>query len=455
VLVWVAIAIAFTLWPRYAGVWPLPLGHLFGSIDENSSVTTTIVIAGWPEWIIPGYAGLCLLEVLWVAVRWATFRKPRPVEAVRHWVRQPADPPRHHVLNGDAKAFDRFLLSLAGNESLRLEVTQIAVELPGLPPALDRLRLVQLSDLHLSGRVPFAYFHYVVEVVNRLRPDFVFLTGDIVEKEQCLPWAKELFAQLQPRLGTYFVLGNHELRLEVTRVRQTLEDAGLIHLGGRVVEVRADGVAAQASADLGESLLRPGGEAGLFAVAEKFCNLPPETAWAGTGTPGNLSAPRLWPGEPMPAGRSSRSKQPAKIFLAGNERPWLGEAPSLTQVAGWDAPHTIRIGLAHTPDQIRWARKESIDLLLAGHLHGGQIRLPGIGPIVSPSRYGIRYNAGLFYLPPTLLYVNRGLSARLPLRWNCRPEIACLTLYCGKTASGPELGRNRMTLYPRGSERLS
>jgi uncharacterized protein len=62
--------------------------------------------------------------------------------------------------------------------------------------------------------------------------------------------------------------------------------------------------------------------------------------------------------------------------------------------------------------------------MLAGHTHGGQIRLPVVGPVFSPSRFGVRYASGTFFRAPTLMHVSRGLSGTRPLRFNCRPELA-------------------------------
>jgi predicted MPP superfamily phosphohydrolase len=68
--------------------------------------------------------------------------------------------------------------------------------------------------------------------------------------------------------------------------------------------------------------------------------------------------------------------------------------------------------------------------MLAGHTHGGQICFPLIGPILAPSHYGVRYAAGTFDLPPTLMHVSRGVSGLQPLRFNCPPELAKLVLRC-------------------------
>ena len=69
-----------------------------------------------------------------------------------------------------------------------------------------------------------------------------------------------------------------------------------------------------------------------------------------------------------------------------------------------------------------------VDLLLAGHLHGGQIRFPLIGPIFSPSLWGVKHAWGTFHAPPTILHVSRGVSGQFPIRVNCPPEMIRLSL---------------------------
>jgi predicted MPP superfamily phosphohydrolase len=93
----------------------------------------------------------------------------------------------------------------------------------------------------------------------------------------------------------------------------------------------------------------------------------------------------------------------------------------------------LRVLLAHAPDQIDWAQRHQFDLMLAGHTHGGQIRLPLLGAIVAPSRLGTKFSAGTFYMEPTVMHVSRGVSGLTPLRWNCPPEITRLVLRCGTT----------------------
>lgn len=115
------------------------------------------------------------------------------------------------------------------------------------------------------------------------------------------------------------------------------------------------------------------------------------------------------------------------VMVAGSESPWLGERPELPR-ADDNSSATFRLLLSHSPDDLPWARRHGIDLMLAGHNHGGQVVLPVIGPVYSPSRFGVRYAGGTFLEPPTVLHVSRGLSGRHPLRWSCLPEVTVLTL---------------------------
>jgi predicted MPP superfamily phosphohydrolase len=112
------------------------------------------------------------------------------------------------------------------------------------------------------------------------------------------------------------------------------------------------------------------------------------------------------------------------MALIGNEEPWFRPGPDLADCP----PGIFRVCLSHTPDNIAWARRNQVRLMLSGHNHGGQIRLPGIGSVFVPSRYSRRYDCGTFDEPPTLLHVCRGLASQHPVRYNCRPEIVKLIL---------------------------
>jgi uncharacterized protein len=116
------------------------------------------------------------------------------------------------------------------------------------------------------------------------------------------------------------------------------------------------------------------------------------------------------------------------LVVIGHEGPWFHPEPDLHSCPR----EPFRLCLSHTPDNIRWARRVSVDLMLSGHVHGGQIRFPLFGSVLVPSRYGRRYDCGVFDEAPTLLHVSRGLSGDHPLRYRCRPEVTLLTLRpCG------------------------
>jgi predicted MPP superfamily phosphohydrolase len=112
------------------------------------------------------------------------------------------------------------------------------------------------------------------------------------------------------------------------------------------------------------------------------------------------------------------------IALGGTSAPW---GPTLDPAGRPEADLTIV--LSHSPDQFpRLAGWETIDLVLAGHNHGGQIRLPILGPVVMPSRYGRRYDRGFFRRGRTLMEVTQGIGGRHPLRYGCPPEFVRLVL---------------------------
>jgi len=112
------------------------------------------------------------------------------------------------------------------------------------------------------------------------------------------------------------------------------------------------------------------------------------------------------------------------MTVIGHEGPWVRPEPDLSSCP----PDVFRLCLSHTPDNLPWAKRHGIDLMLSGHVHGGQICLPVIGSLVVPSRYGRRYDSGVFAEGPTVLHVSRGLGSKDPLRFFCPPEATLLIL---------------------------
>lgn len=254
----------------------------------------------------------------------------------------------------------RMVLAIPGNQALRLEINHKTLELARLPDPLAGLKIAHFSDIHFTGRIGKPYFCAAIERLNEFDADFVCLTGDLIEKTDCLAWIPATLGKVQARRGRYFVLGNHDIRIDTKSIRSALVDQGWIDVGGRWVTSQVDS---------------------------------------------------------------------ASIVWAGNELPWIVPAADLRDAPnGRGNARPLKILLSHSPDQIHWARARDFDLMLAGHTHGGQVQAPWLGPVVAPSRHGVKYASGVFSKPPLVMHVSRGLSSELPLRMWCLPEISRLTL---------------------------
>ena len=95
----------------------------------------------------------------------------------------------------------------------------------------------------------------------------------------------------------------------------------------------------------------------------------------------------------------------------------------------------FRILLSHSPDQFPRASGRGVDFVLAGHNHGGQIRLPVLGPILMPSRYSRHFDRGFFRANDSVLYVSQGIGGKHPIRFGSHPEITRFTLHAAVPAA--------------------
>ena len=95
-------------------------------------------------------------------------------------------------------------------------------------------------------------------------------------------------------------------------------------------------------------------------------------------------------------------------------------------------PSAFKVFLYHYPDAITAVKAAGIDLYLSGHTHGGQVRLPFYGALVTFSRYDKKYEAGLYHESDTYMYVNRGIGmegGRAPrVRFLDRPEVTVIDI---------------------------
>jgi uncharacterized protein len=245
-------------------------------------------------------------------------------------------------------------LRLPGNESLRLGLREWDVAIPGLPAPLDGLRIVQLTDLHMTRCFRPAFFERVVDACRGWEADLLVLTGDIIDDDEVHPWIEPILAPLEARLAKYAILGNHDEEHHPSAIVGELARAGFETLEGTWTTLEADG---------------------------------------------------------------------ATIAIGGTSAPW---GPDVDPAAMPEAD--FRILLSHSPDRFYRAEKWGIDLMLSGHNHGGQIRLPLVGAVFMPSVYSRRFDRGFFRRGRTLMYASDGVAGMHPVRYGCPPEITRFVL---------------------------
>jgi hypothetical protein len=249
-----------------------------------------------------------------------------------------------------------------------LEVVEQTIRLHRLPQAFHGLRIVQVSDIHYDDYTEPFFVREVVRRINTLHPDLVLLTGDFV---------------------TYGSLPKHV-------------SAGLSY---PCAEILKEIQCPHRFASLGNHDTLVGPEVVVDAL--KVQGIP---TLANSSLPFERDGARLWL---------------AGLRSSVEDYPELHEAmPALA------APNEPVILLAHEPDYAIHAAKYGIDLMLSGHTHGGQIRLPFFGtPGFVLPRGGRRFVRGYFKVGPLQLYVNRGIgTVGLPMRFRCPPEISLFTL---------------------------
>lgn len=144
----------------------------------------------------------------------------------------PAPPSRSFPPNILRSRYAMFLGVVPGNQALNLKVDHKRLLIPRLPKELVGLRVVHVSDFHITGAVGPEWYQHVVEHVNNLEPDVVLVTGDLLEVEQHRDWLLESMRPLRAKFGIYFVLGNHDYYLDANRTVKELAELGWVYVGG-------------------------------------------------------------------------------------------------------------------------------------------------------------------------------------------------------------------------------
>ena len=249
-----------------------------------------------------------------------------------------------------------------------LEVVPRSIPIKNLPDPFQGFRIAQLSDIHLEEYTEPYFLQEAVERINALQPDLVVLTGDFVSRgPRPIPFA--------------------------------------IKTAGLCAEILTGLTAPQRYAILGNHDVAVGSQPIIDALEAH-------------GTPVLVDSYT-----PIERGDSH-------IWLSGANDP--GVSTCYLDLAIPPYPNAPVIFLCHEPDfvdtVVQHPRFPLIDLMLSGHTHGGQVRLPYVGPLLLPPM-GQKYVQGIFHFGHLQLYVNRGLgTVGLPFRLNCPPEITHITL---------------------------
>jgi predicted MPP superfamily phosphohydrolase len=292
--------------------------------------------------------------------------------------------------------------------TVTLDRYTITVDKPGLPA--EGLTILHLSDLHCRA-ASYTQRRKLARLESLLADeqyDLLALTGDLIHDEPGLPAVLRLVEGLQPRLAGFSCPGNHDYW-----------------------ESSIWGIFGRRPADAGPWRWSEVVEAGrklLEFVGKVIRN---ERVYARV-TLHDVPA--------MHAELAARGVQPlvnrAYHLQAGGADLWIAGVDDLTQGASdltaalADAPTgALLLVLAHNPDVWIEPGIEAADLVLAGHTHGGQVRLPFIGAIHTQGTHMRRRRpAGWFQRGASQMFVSRGVGESLPLRLGVPPQAALIRI---------------------------
>lgn len=309
-------------------------------------------------------------------------------------------------------------------EPMAIRLERLTVRLPHaadrLPP--QGLRMLHISDTHFQGRAwrERTKIERVRRLVQHLEFDLLVHTGDFLHFDSGLDNVCMLLDALpRPRLGSYAVLGNHDythynMAEALPRMWRTF----------RRKEAERSATA------------NPVSRAGLGATrwiryVMYVRNMPLDGRRTGANDSARLEAALRAHGIELLHNRAVHLHLPQErldIFLAGVDdvtegRPHLGD--SLSTVPD-GAPVVL---LSHNPDILVSPQIGRVDLMLAGHTHGGQIKLPLWGPAHTQTEHLTRAEvSGYFRRGRTHVYITRGVGEGIPLRFGSGPQIALITV---------------------------
>ena len=256
-----------------------------------------------------------------------------------------------------------------------LETTEYTVTSHRIPDSFSGFRIAQVSDLH---NAEFGEDNSkLLRLLDQADPDIIVITGDLIDSRNTdIEIALEFARQAVWIAPVYYISGNHEARVSEYRdLKACLKDAGVVILENQKVQFSSGG----------NSIT-------LMGIDD-------------------------------PSFRES--------YLFGDSASVAHQAIEELQ----DESDGYTILLSHRPELFDVYVAAGMDLVLAGHAHGGQFRLPFLGGLVAPNQgFFPEYDAGQFSSENTTMIVSRGLgNSIIPLRFNNRPEVILVTLRSSKS----------------------
>jgi hypothetical protein len=249
----------------------------------------------------------------------------------------------------------------------KIRVPVRTIPITDLPESLVGFKIAHLSDSHLGIYVGLRDLKLAVELIKPHQPDLALVTGDISDDLGILGGAIEIISSLEPLHGIYASVGNHEYYRGIERVREIFETAPFPMLinENRLIEI-------------GDTTVAIGG----------------------------TDDPRIMRGD------ISQS-------LRDTIETTMGPAPS----------QSFKILMSHRPSGFNHAANMGIDLVLAGHTHGGQLGM--FGRSLFESMMPDTYLWGIYRRDKTTLHTSGGMGHWLPFRLGCPAEAPILILEKG------------------------